>query len=100
MSDSFMFKEPDEPPKYGWPITSGTKIWKDSEMTIEMPLESISKEAFEAIFGLVPIIYCKDCLYLCKYDRRYNCYCKKLKFWPNENDYCSKGILKGEANDV
>lgn len=95
MSDSFIFKEPDEPPRYGWPITSGTKIWKDSEMTIEMPLESFSKEAFEAIFNLVPIIYCKDCLYLCEYG-----YCKNLKIWPNENDYCSKGILKGETNDV
>ena len=39
------------------------KVWKDETFTEEVDTSGWSKEHWQAIFGLIPIIRCKDCIY-------------------------------------
>lgn len=76
--------------EYGYDI-SNAHAFKDEEMTIEIPIKSISKEAMEKILGGVPIVRCKDCVY---YDDFGYSHCDRtFPIMVDENDFCSRGEL-------
>lgn len=72
---------------------SDVKVWKDETFTAEVDTSGWSKEHWQAIFGFIPIIRCKDCKH---HGEQYgNGYCMKdgCYGWDDE-DYCSRAERK------
>ena len=46
--------------EYGYDI-SGMKAFSDAEMTMKIPIVSLSKEQLTEILGGIPIVRCRDC---------------------------------------
>ena len=74
---------------------ANAKVWKDKTFTAEVDTSGWSKEHWQAILGLIPIIRCKDCKH---HGEQYgNGYCMKdgCYGWDDE-DYCSRAERKEE----
>ena len=78
--------------EYGHDI-SQLHAFKDAEMTIEIPIESISKEALEKILGYIPIVRCRNC----KHFSEKSLMCKKWSKFGTvrtiPSGFCHKGEL-------
>ena len=88
---------------------SGLKVWKDETFTAEVDTSGWSKEHWQAIFGFIPIIRCKDCKHRPTKPAQYKngfdldfpddkCPCKceddYYSWYPGDNWYCASAERK------
>lgn len=80
------------------------KVWKDETFTAEVDTSGWSKEHWQAIFGLIPIIRCKNCLnwmpgYITDQDDFIPPKCGKYQqmVGHSSDDYCS--LAERKDND-
>jgi len=73
---------------------SDVKVWKDETFTAEVDTSGWSKEHWQAIFGFIPIIRCKDCKFLRLTGSVWKCQNRLVMMLCEPNDYCSRAERK------
>lgn len=82
--------------EYGYDI-GNAKLWRGE---IEIPINSISREALEAILGGIAIVRCKDCRHRDPEDKRCDCGHGILWQLPRSDEwFCADGEAKERASD-